>query len=610
MIPLLLACLSAPEPPAKPDVVLLTLDTTRPDRLGAYGGPVPTPHLSALAQAGTRFDRAYSPTPLTLPAHTTLMSGLEPSAHGVQANGDRVVPEALSLMAEILSANGWTSLASIAAFVTHPRWGLSQGFAQTDARLPLSSGNPWRRERPADQVVAGAIALLEQHPEPAFVWVHLYDAHAPYDGGYNAELERMDAAIGSLKHATKQRPRDTLWVIVGDHGEGLGDSLEIEHGLLVDEVQTRVPWILSGPGVPVGQIDQPVGLADVLPTLLSTLGLPIPEGLDGAVQPGNPRPLILESWQLAQRYGWQPHRALIDGSDKLSVLGPPALYDVVLDPRQQTPIDRPERIAALQALLGEGERPAPPSDLDPDTQAALMALGYLSPNPAPEATLAPPDLAALALLEQAAAARMAGDQAAEIEALSTVTHRNPELREAWMRLIDAQAPFAATATALQALEHFPEDPRLLARTAALFGEQGFHDKALEYSLQAAALDPSDRLATELQVRALLGLGDSQATLGHAMAILMRDPEHDVVAGFAGMLLAQSGDPRAPGLLEQSARGMAPPLGVRTQLAAILMAQGHPEPALELVKLELQVYPDSTGAQALMHSLTSGMEAGG
>lgn len=609
---LLTAC-GTPQPPAKPDVVLVTLDTTRPDRLGAYGGPVPTPNLSALAQAGTRFDRAYSPTPLTLPAHTTLMSGLEPSAHGVQANGDRVVPPELNLMGEILASQGWTPIGSIAAFVTHPRWGLTQGFEMVDARLPLSSGNPWRRERAATDVVAGALDLLDQHPEPVLLWVHLYDAHAPYQDSYNAELERLDVAIGTLRGAMDGRERPTLWVIVGDHAEGLTESLEPEHGLLVDEAQMRVPWILSGPGVPVAQVTHPVGLADVLPTLLSLLGLAVPTGLDGVVQPGNPHPIVLESWQLTQRFGWQPHRALIDGSQKLSVLGEPQLFDVVLDPWQQNPLDRPERIAELLAILGEGVKPAPPTDLDPDLQAALAALGYLTPDSAIEASLelAAPNLQALTWLHQASAARLAGDREGEIKALSLVVYSHPEIREAWTSLIDAQEPFQATATAMQALKQFPEDPRLLTRAAALFGDQGFHDKALELATQAAALDPRDRLATELQVRALLGMRQREQALKLALTILQSDPEHAVVAGLAGLLLAQSGDPRAPGLLEQSARGMAPPLGVRTQLAAILVSQGHPEPAFELVKIELQVYPDSMGAQSLhaeiTRSLTSGPE---
>ena len=161
---------------------------------------------------------------------------------------------------------------------------------------------------------------MDQHPEPVLLWVHLYDAHLPYKDGYNAELGRLDVAVGQLQSAMDARARETLWVIVGDHGEGLSESQEPEHGLLVDEAQMRVPWILSGPGVPIAQVDQAVGLADVLPTLLSLLGLPVPSGLDGAIQPGNPRPLILESWQLTQRFGWQPHRALVQGSHKLSVL--------------------------------------------------------------------------------------------------------------------------------------------------------------------------------------------------------------------------------------------------------------------------------------------------
>ncbi|MED5370165.1 MAG: sulfatase-like hydrolase/transferase [Myxococcota bacterium] len=587
---LLLSALACQRDPT-PDVVLVTWDTTRADRLSPYGGPVPTPALQALADRGTRFELALSPTPLTGPAHASILSGLEPQHHGVHANGTPLSPEVLTL-GEVLGEAGWTPLSAIGAFVTHPQFGLHQGFTAVDAELPQAADNPWRRERSATQVLDAAFALLDEHPEPVFLWVHLYDPHAPYEGSYNAELERVDAALSALVQRLGERPADTLWLVVGDHGEGLGDgTLEQEHGLLVDPPQVRVPWVMAGPGVPQQVVSQPVGLADLMPTLLSALQLPIPAELDGAPQPGNPRPLRLQSWQLTWRYGWEPHRALVHDSAWLSVLDAPTLTQVP----DGAPLQDPTRLAELQVLLGERGDPPHPQAVDPTTQAALLALGYLSPPGPGEDTLAPIDLEALALLEQASAARMADDLGAELEALATVTTQWPELREGHARLMDALSRAGRSAAAREAgwiaLEHHPSDARLHARLASLHGRMGDHTQALALAEQASALDPSDRLASELQVQALLAAGDRLGAAVRAQQILAQDPEHARVAGYFGLMLARDGNTAAAlPYLEQSAAAGDPPVGVRTRLSQAVAAGGNPQAALALLDAELARYP--------------------
>ena len=290
---LLIGCEADPPPPAAPTaaetvprtpLVFITLDTTRADRLGCYGHELAeTENLDALASRGVRFDRAYAPVPLTIPSHSTMFTGLLPPRHGVHTNGDAVLSEEATTLAEHLQAAGYQTHAAVGAYVTQSHWGFGQGFDAYDDDLGLPTDRlSWKAERRAAAVVDDAIAALQGGAD--FLWVHVFDAHSPYEPPegytterpYDGEIAYIDDQIGRLLAAV---PDDALVVVAGDHGESFSEGGEIEHGLLLTEGVLRVPLILAGPGLAPEVIERPVSLADITPTLLRLLGLPVEDDL-------------------------------------------------------------------------------------------------------------------------------------------------------------------------------------------------------------------------------------------------------------------------------------------------------------------------------------------
>lgn len=290
-----LAGCGSPAPPPAPDVLLITLDTTRADALGAYGAsPSPTPRLDALAAEAVRFAEAQSVTPLTLPAHASIHTGLYPDRHGVRSNDGFRLGEAHDTLAERFTAAGYTTAGFVAAAVLDDAFGLAQGFAHYGDAREASSSPREVAARPG-QAVADELAtwLVRAGEAPVFAWAHFYDPHLPLDppephasaweDAYLAEVAAMDAAVGQVLDAFAllrgERPRIVL--VVGDHGEGRGDHGEPTHGLFVYRSTMHVPMLLAAPGLPPGEVEAPVSQVDIAPTLLALAALPAAEGVDG-----------------------------------------------------------------------------------------------------------------------------------------------------------------------------------------------------------------------------------------------------------------------------------------------------------------------------------------
>ena len=274
------------------NLLLITLDTVRADRLGAYGyAGVETPNLDRLASEGVRFAEAGSPVPLTLPAHATILSGLLPPRHGVRNNGAERFPEEPATLATRLAAAGYRTGAFIGAFVLDRRFGLGRGFDRYDDEIPRERAADLDAERPGRVVTDRALAWLSEKSEkPFFAWVHLYDAHAPYappepfrtlyaDRPYDGEIAEVDAQVGRLLAELDRLgiAGRTVVVVVGDHGEALGEHGELTHGLLLYEPSLHVPLLLRAPGVlPTGWVvETPVSLVDLAPTLAGLLDCPL-----------------------------------------------------------------------------------------------------------------------------------------------------------------------------------------------------------------------------------------------------------------------------------------------------------------------------------------------
>jgi choline-sulfatase len=383
-------------------VVLVTLDTTRADRLTPYGFmDASMPHLERLAREGVVFDRAVTPAPLTLPAHASLFTGLYPHHHGVRDNADRPLAASFATLAETLRSHGFHTSAFVGSVVLASDRGLSQGFEKYGDVPAGSSGTAGPRQRRAESVIGDAIEWLEELDHaPFFLWAHLYDPHLPYDppepfrsrylDSYVGEIAYADAQLGRLIETLERRGLldRTILLVAGDHGESLGDHGERDHGMLLYEGVLRVPLIARVPGTAPRRVASIVRLIDVMPTLLDLLDIPAPatDGVSLAgVMDGRERGIELEALSESMypvRFGRRPTRSVRDGRFKLIDASPPELYDLERDPFEQRNLseDRPVLARLLMkrvATAGGRLTAAPPlSAPSAELKARLAALGY------------------------------------------------------------------------------------------------------------------------------------------------------------------------------------------------------------------------------------------
>jgi arylsulfatase A-like enzyme len=390
--------------PVPKGVVVITLDTTRADRLSPYGFMnVSLPHLERLAREGVIFDQATSVAPLTLPAHTSLFTGLLPPHHGVRDNADTPLEDSYATLAEALLSRGFRTGAFVGSVVLAPDRGLRQGFEQYQGVGETVRDTPAGRQRTADKVMDDAIRWLDTIKESRFLlWTHLYDPHRPYDppepyrsmyghNPYVGEIAFADSQIGRLLAALDERHLldRTMVVVTADHGESLGAHGERDHGIFLYEDVVRVPLIVRGPGLQPSRVGEVVRLTDLMPTILDSLGVPSPR-LDGVslvdLMTGRQTGLDLEAYSESlypERLGWSPLRALRRGQFKLIDAPRPELYDLDEDPFEERNIYETRLAAPIAARLAEVARgTARGTDrhatVAPELQARLSALGYLS----------------------------------------------------------------------------------------------------------------------------------------------------------------------------------------------------------------------------------------
>ncbi|HYH47753.1 MAG TPA: sulfatase-like hydrolase/transferase, partial [Thermoanaerobaculia bacterium] len=406
--------------PGRLNLVVVTLDTTRADRLGCYGSEdVLTPHLDRLAARGTLFEQAVSATPLTLPAHSSLFTGLLPGGHGVRDNGGFHLAEERLTLAEILRDKGWATGGFVAAYVLDRRWGIAQGFDHYLDDFDLSkfkSVSMGDIQRPGDEVVKHGLEWIRTvsgggnggAEKPFFAWLHLYDPHTPYappepfagqyaGRPYNGEIAWTDEVVGRLLDGLDGLGLTgrTLVAVIGDHGESLGEHGETGHGFFVYEPTTRVPFLLAGPypGLAGRRVPGVVRQIDLLPTLLELLGVEAPATQGQSLVPailGRPDAPVLtgysEAFYARYHYGWSELRALRQGRWHFIEAPRPELYDLEADPGEQRNLASAERrtVAALRqelARLEQSTGPAPaaaaPLEEDEETLRKLAALGYL-----------------------------------------------------------------------------------------------------------------------------------------------------------------------------------------------------------------------------------------
>jgi arylsulfatase A-like enzyme/Tfp pilus assembly protein PilF len=398
----------------RPNLLVVTLDTLRADRVGCYGyRAARTPRLDTLAARGLRFAQATTVTPLTLPAHSSLFTGTFPPFHGVRDNGGFYLGEDQTTLAEMMRGRGYRTAGFVSAFVLDSRWGIHQGFDRYFDDFDLSkfekAAGMDAIQRPGAETVDEALRWLpEDRSRPFFAWVHLYDPHAPYtppaafadlyprtaSGAYDAEIAATDVQVGRLLDALEAAGQlaNTVVAVLADHGEMLGEHGEPTHGFFIYDAAVHIPLILAGPGIPAVVVADQVRIVDVMPTALELLGVAPPAAVQGVSLLPLARGQRLdlqaysESWYPRYHYGWSELVSVQDGRFKLIRAPRPELYDLTQDPGElvdlsgrdarrtsglrQSLEDMAARIASAQPAKG-------PQAIDAETAERLEALGYV-----------------------------------------------------------------------------------------------------------------------------------------------------------------------------------------------------------------------------------------
>jgi arylsulfatase A-like enzyme/Tfp pilus assembly protein PilF len=421
------ACDRAPAP-ASPDpvrprhLVIVTIDTLRADRLGAYGNTaIPTPNFDRLAREGVRAIDATTHVPTTRPAHASLFTGRYPAEHGIRDNISVPLARDVPTLAEALKAEGFATAAFVSSFVLSAQSGLDRGFDHYDDAFSTGTtdevllfGSVQRR---GDETLARVEQWLdtrspEEKARRTALWLHLYDPHDPYEppepfasqfvaAPYDGEVAWTDTLLGRLRAGLEARQLwdDALVVVTADHGEALGEHDETGHGFFTYETTLKVPLVMRGPGLPANAtVNGPFRLVDVAPTMLALLGVPaLPDttgvALEAHLAPGGPpitRMTYAESLTPLVQYGWSDLRVMRDGSWKYILAPRPELYDLAADPGETRDLVSTEAAtaarlrSALESLLRvernrASSKPSPEPTLSADVLQKLGALGYVSP---------------------------------------------------------------------------------------------------------------------------------------------------------------------------------------------------------------------------------------
>lgn len=661
---LLCACRDgAPEPAprrAPANVVLFTLDTTRADALSIYGNTVAkTPALAALAGEGTRFSRAFTVTPLTIPAHASIFTGLFPPRHGVRDNGDFFLADSAVTLAERLQAAGYATFASVGAEVTSHHWGFAQGFDEFDDDMgerPEGGRNRWAVERRGDAVVDDALAWLGQNgkgEKPFFSWIHLFDAHHPYrppepfatefaQQPYLGEVSYLDSQVGRVVDWLKsnQHLDDTLIIAVGDHGEGLGSHGEAMHGVLVYNATTRVPLVIRPPGgqAEPGFVHFPVSLVDITPTVLSYAGLAAVEGIDGidlrpwvqtrldAAPDLEDRAVVAEALYGFHHYGWAPQRALITRQRKLIDGAKPQLYaredlDEVRDLSATEPGGTAElsaRIRAIYTAFVPSQGVAAQAEQSAERMAQLEALGYVSssseasgegwddglPDPVEH-------LPSLREMERARGALQKGDLAEAETAARALLEHEPGLVEAqslMANILARQGRIDEALAAFQAIDEAHPGSTPKAAMGTLLLQRGDFPGAVAQLSAALDIDPYLSTAWVAYLNALFLSGDLER-LGEELARARQNvPTLPAVGAMDGVLRVTRGDFNGAEPLLRAALASDPLIPfVNLSLGLVASARELPNEAEAFFLEEISVAPPALAARRSLVTLYAGQK---
>ena len=623
------------------NIVLITLDTTRADHLGCYGHDgIKTPNIDRLAAEGILYERCYTPVPITLPSHLSILTGTYPAYHGVHENAGFYVAPELVTLPEVLKERGYDTAAFVGAFPLDSQTGLDQGFDLYDDNYPSSleegkhpSLQGFFDERPAADVIGPALEWLAKRDGPYFLWTHFFDPHQPQippspfreqyaSALYDGEIAAVDEAIGRLLARLEERGDldRTVIVLTADHGESLGEHGEATHALLLHSATVRVPLVIRDPrDLTARRITTPVATVDIVPTLLDRLGLETPAAVQGDLLPrsesdATPRRSILsETLYGALLHGWSPLERLTVG-DWMVIHGPnPQLFHLKDDPDELRNLaqDHPEELAAMQRRLIERKRELAASAIDasetsvsPEKRARLMALGYLGSDGGVDAAdleisqdLPDPHIAIAVFREMSQGKRLteAGQPALAAAVLEHAKLTDPTNPFLIMHLALAYQALGDADALRREVEHLlriaPEHHGGHLLLAGLLGSQGDVEAAIGSLARALELDPRNQATRLYLAHHLEDVGRHDEAADTYRSLLADAPDHTLARnGLATLLYREGHLDDAVAELESLRRAQPFFAPAHLNLAVIRHSQGRWQDAGNLVRRALTLRP--------------------
>jgi len=561
------AAAASPAGPGDMNVLLITIDTLRYDRVGILNDRyVQTPHLDALARRSALFTRAYAQTPLTRPSHTNIMTGTTPLYHGVSDNPGFKLEDGYETLAQLLKARGYQTSAFVGAFVLDSRFGLDRGFDLYDDDAGVAEHEEFDVvERTADQVVGPAMAWIRAQGGKWFSWVHVFDPHDPYtppepfrtdyaDDPYSGEVAFVDAELGRLFDALEKSGAlaKTVVIVTSDHGEAFGEKEEFRHGFFAYNNTLHVPLFIHVPGAAPATVAENACHVDILPTVCDLLGLPIPAHVQGeSLVPligGRPRrnPLIyFESMAPYLTMGAAPLSGFIRGDLKFIDQPIKEVYDLAADPAEETNLAPTADVDGLakelrdlkKGLKGKGAT-RDWEGKNPEIKPLLESLGYVAGNPDKKKTYGPPDdlkslQPLIAHLRTAIDEFKSGRADAAKKKLETVLRIRPTYINAYAVLADMHdrsgQPEAAEAVLEEGLAKNPGTMALTTRLGIVRIKARKFAEAIPPLEESADRDPYDPQTFSYLGLAFMATGDTRAAEKNLNKALELDP------GFAQAL---------------------------------------------------------------------------
>jgi arylsulfatase A-like enzyme/Tfp pilus assembly protein PilF len=579
-----------------PNLILITVDTLRADHVGVYGATSgATPTLDALARRGARFDQVQTAVPLTGPAHATILTGQYPPTHGVRGNVVFTLGATYPTLATRLKRRGYTTAAFVGAYPVAAAFGFNQGFDTFDEEFHESGPLDGGAERRANEVADASLRWLEGRRDgPFFAWMHFYDPHAPYDPPapyrerfaghpYDGEIAFTDAQVGRVLESlhASGHDRDTVVMVLADHGEGLGEHHELTHAVLTYQSTMRVPWIVAGPGIPAGvDVRARVATIDVVPTALALLGLDADRALLGRdLRPLlDGRPLASDPFYQESLFGrlnchWAALRGWVQDDWKLITGAEPELYNLADDPteRRNLASTEPARVRrmtddlqrGLQRLAPGGDR-AQPRAVSAEQEERLRSLGYTAGSggsgPLDDPSL-PDPRTRVELYDRLQAATVATGPALAraFDDVQAITRLDPDNPFAFGTLASMAYRYGSLSIAARsfarALELDPDRPGVRQNYGKLLRElQRYSDSERELRLAVAQSEDDARTRVSLADTLVAERKDGEAA-ALVDAVLAKEPGDPEALGVKGRLLAAQGRINdALPYFEQSAAG--------------------------------------------------------